>query len=331
MPLYAQSRRDATANVAAILSICDTCHMGSGHDHHHHGHTAPGTHGRAFALAIALNLVFVIAEVAAGFISGSMALIADAGHNLSDVLSLVIAWAASVFTARPPNERFTYGFKSSSILAAIANAALLWVALGAILFETLRRFSNPPPVDGTAMVWVAALGIVVNGASALLFARGRKSDLNLRAAFLHLVADAAISAGVVLAGIGVMLTGALLIDPVTSLAITAIIAWSSWGLLRDSVRMGLLAVPDAIDIDKVRSYLAAQPGVTSVHDLHVWPMSTTETAMTAHLVIPGEYPGDHFLHTIAHGLEHDFGIGHATLQVETQAGAECALASDRVI
>lgn len=306
--------------------------MGSGHDHHHHhGHAAPNTHGRAFALAIGLNLVFVIAEVAAGIISGSMALIADAGHNLSDVLSLMIAWAASVLAAHPPSERFTYGFKSSSILAAIANAALLWVALGAILFETLRRFADPPPVDGLAMVVVATLGILVNGASALLFAQGRKSDLNLRAAFLHLIADAAVSAGVVIAGIGVMLTGAQLIDPITSLVITAVIAWGSWGLLRDSVKMGLLAVPDTIDMDKVRAYLAAQPGVTAVHDLHVWPMSTTETAMTAHLIVPGGHPGDAFLHAIAHGLEHNFRIGHATLQVEVQAGAECALESDHVI
>lgn len=307
--------------------------MAGGHAHHHHdhGHPAAQTHGRAFAVAIGLNLVFVIAEVAAGFISGSMALIADAGHNLSDVLSLVIAWAASVLAARPPSERFTYGFKSSSILAAIANAALLWVALGAILFETLRRFADPPPVDGLAMIWVASLGILVNGASAFLFAQGRKSDLNLHAAFLHLIADAAVSAGVVIAGIGVMLTGAKLIDPITSLVITAVIAWGSWGLLRDSVKMGLLAVPDRIDMDTVRAYLAAQPGVSAVHDLHVWPMSTTETAMTAHLVMPGGHPGDAFLHRIAHGLEHKFGIGHATLQVEVQAGAECALGRDQVI
>lgn len=304
--------------------------MGSGHDHLH-DHAMPATHGRAFALAIGLNLIFIVAEVAAGFISGSVALIADAGHNLADVLALMIAWAASVFAARPPSARFTYGFKSSSILAAIANAALLWVALGAILFETLRRMGDPPPVDGLTMIVVATLGIIVNGASALLFAQGQKSDLNLRAAFLHLLADAAVSAGVVVAGFGVMLTAAPLIDPITSLVITAVIAWGSWGLLRDSVKMGLLAVPDTIDMESVRAYLTAQPGVASVHDLHVWPMSTTETAMTAHLVVPGGHPGDVFLHAIAHGLSDEFNIGHATLQVEVQAGAECALESDHVI
>lgn len=309
--------------------------MGSGHSqdhhHHHHGHAGPVTRGRAFAVAIGLNLGFVVAEVAAGLVSGSMALIADAGHNLSDVLSLMLAWGASVLASKPPNARFTYGFKSSSILAAIANAALLWVALGAILLETIRRFFDPQPVDGTAMIIVASLGIVVNGASALLFAQGRKSDLNIRAAFLHLMADAAVSAGVVIAGIGVLLTGAKLIDPITSLVITVVIAWGSWGLLRDSVKMGLLAVPEGIDVAKVRSYLSAQSGVTAIHDLHVWPMSTTETAMTAHLVMPGGHPGDDFLHALAHGLEHEFHIGHATLQVELRAGAECALESDHVI
>lgn len=282
-------------------------------------------------MAVGLNTVFVVAEVAAGFASGSVALIADAGHNLSDVLSLLLAWGASVLAARPPSTRFTYGFKSSSILAAIANAALLWVALGAILVETVRRFADPAPVEGTTMIVVAALGILVNGASAMLFARGRKGDLNLRAAFLHLMADAAVSAGVVLAGGAVLLWGAPWIDPVTSLVITAVIAWGSWGLLRDSVKMGLLGVPTGIDEAKVRAFLAGRPGVTAVHDLHIWPMSTTETALTAHLVIPAGHPGDAFLHALAHDLAHDFGIGHATVQIETAAEADCALESDGVI
>lgn len=318
--------------IAATGRLCESTRMGSGHDHHHHhhGHAAPVTRGRAFALAIGLNLAFVVAETVAGIVSGSMALIADAGHNLSDVLSLVLAWAASILTAKPPSGRYTYGFKSSSILAAIANAALLWVALGAILFETIRRLGDPPPVEGMAMIVVASLGILVNGASAFLFAQGRKSDLNIRAAFMHLIADAAVSAGVVVAGIGVLLTGAKLIDPITSLIITGVIAWGSWGLLRDSMKMGLLAAPEGIDVARVRSYLAEQPGIADIHDLHVWPMSTTETAMTAHLVMPGGHPGDHFLHSLAHGLEHEFGIGHTTLQVEIHPGAECAL-SDHVI
>ena len=285
----------------------------------------------AFPLAVLLNLAFVVAEVAAGVISGSMALLADAGHNFSDVLSLLLAWGASVLAARPPSARFTYGFKSSSILAAIANAALLWVALGAILVETIRRFSDPSPVAGTTMMAVAGLGIAINGASAFLFAKGRKQDLNLRAAFQHLLADAAVSAGVVLAGLLVVLTGRDWIDPVTSLAITGAIAWGSWSLLRDAVKMGLLAVPDDIDESAVRSFLAAQPGVSAVHDLHIWPMSTTETALTAHLVMPGGNPGDGFLLGLAHALVHDFGIGHPTIQIETLGGEDCELESERVV
>lgn len=306
--------------------------MSAGHDHHHHhGPPAAGQRGRAFAIAVALNIGFTAAEVVAGMLSGSMALIADAGHNLSDVLALLLAWGASALVARPPSARYTYGLKSSSILAAIANAALLWVALGAILLETFQRFADPQPVQGGAMMAVAAVGIVVNAVSALLFASGRKSDLNLRAAFLHLMADAAVSAGVVLAGLAVTITGAAIIDPVTSLVITVLIAWGSWGLLRNAMRMGLLAVPEGIDEGAVRRFLEGQPGVTALHDLHIWPMSTTETAITAHLVMPGGYPGDAFLHNLAHELEHEFGIGHPTIQVETRGGTECALECDSVV
>lgn len=286
---------------------------------------------RSFALAIGLNLAFVIAEAGAGLASGSMALLADAGHNLSDVLSLVLAWAANILAARPPSPRYTYGFKSSSILAAIANAALLWAAIGAILVETIRRFADPAPIAGGTMIVVAAIGIAINALSALLFARGSKSDLNLRAAFVHLMADAAVSAGVVVAGLVILWTGAAIIDPITSLVITAVIAWSSWGLLRDALRMGMLGVPDRIDLAQVRQFLESREGVCGVHDLHVWPMSTTETALTAHLVIENGYPGDAFLHTLAHDLHHDFGIGHPTLQIETGTGSECSLQSEAVI
>ncbi|MDE8652661.1 cation diffusion facilitator family transporter [Novosphingobium album (ex Liu et al. 2023)] len=308
--------------------------MSAGHDHHHHHHHAPAGqagHGKAFALAVALNLGFVAAEVAAGFFSGSMALLADAGHNMSDVLSLLLAWAANVLAARPPSERFTYGLKSSSILAAIANAALLWVAIGAILVETIRRFGDPAPVAGMTMIVVAAIGIAVNALSALLFASGSQSDLNLRAAFVHLMADAAVSAGVVLAGLLILVTGAELIDPATSLIITAVIAWSSWGLLRDSLHMGMLGVPEGIALGEVRRFLEALPGVERVHDLHVWPMSTTESALTAHLVMPGGLPGDRFLHDLAHEMHHRFGIGHPTIQIETMLDADCALASEAVV
>ena len=301
--------------------------MGAGHDHHHPLAPAAGF-GRAFALGVGLNTAFVLVEAAAGILSGSMALVADAGHNLSDVLGLLIAWAASALAARPPSERFTYGFKSSSILAALANAALLLTATGAILVETLRRLADPQPVAGATMIAVAAAGIVVNGATALLFMRGRKADLNIRGAFLHMAADAAVSAGVVVAGIAVLLTGKTWIDPATGLVIVAVIAWSTWGLLRDSVRMALLGVPEGIDETKVRAFLAARPGVTAVHDLHIWPMSTTETALTAHLVMPGGHPGDGFLHALAHDLDLAFGIGHATVQVEVGADAECRLVAE---
>ena len=296
--------------------------MSAHHNHHHHA--APGSsHGRAFALGVVLNTAFVVLEAGAGIYSGSMALVADAGHNLSDVLGLLIAWAASILAARPPSERFTYGFKSSSILAALANASLLLVALGAILVETLRRLADPAPVAGWTMIAVAAAGIVVNTATALLFLRGRKTDLNIRGAFLHMAADAAVSAGVVVAGVLVVLTGKAWIDPVTGLAIVAVIAWGTWGLLKDALKMALLAVPEGIDEAAVRAFLSARPGVSAVHDLHIWPMSSTETALTAHLVVPGGHPGDGFLHALAHDLEHDFGIGHATVQVETEA--ECVL------
>ena len=293
--------------------------MGAGHSHSHgHDHApAQGSHGRAFAIGILLNSAFVLVEATFGLLSGSMALVADAGHNLSDVLSLLIAWGASVMATRPASARFTYGLKSSTILAALANAALLLVAIGAILFETLHRLFNPAPVEGFTMIVVAGIGIVINTATALMFMRGRKHDINIRGAFLHMAADALVSVGVVAAGVAILLTGALWIDPVTSLIIVVVIAWGTWGLLKDSVKMSLLAVPDSIDEREVRGFLSGLPGVSAVHDLHIWPMSTTETALTAHLVMPQGHPGDPFLHDIAHELEHRFRIGHATMQVET--------------
>ncbi|MFM5886574.1 MAG: cation diffusion facilitator family transporter [Novosphingobium sp.] len=296
---------------------------GHGHGHHHHGHRQ-GSHGTAFAIAVLLNAGFVVAETVASFISGSAALLADAGHNLGDVLSLLLAWGASVLAARPASKGFTYGLKSSSILAAIANAALLWGALGAVLIETLRRFWQPEAVNGWQMMAVAAVGIVINLASALLFAGGRKSDLNLRAAFQHLLADAVVSASVVFAGLVIMLTGQNWIDPVASLIITLGLAWGSWDLLKDAIKMGLLAVPGHIDEAAVRAYLTGLPGVEAVHDLHIWPMSTTETAFTAHLIMPGGHAGDSFLSAIAAELDSRFGIHHATIQIEA-AAADCKL------
>lgn len=304
-----------------------------GHSHHgghhsgHHGHShAPASFGRAFAIGVTINAAFVVIEAVYGIVSGSMALVADAGHNLFDVLGLLIAWAAAAVASRPASARFTYGYKSGSILAALANAGLLLVAIGAILIETIRRFFEPVQVQGTTVIVVAGIGVVINAATALLFMRGRHHDLNIRGAYLHMVADALVSVGVVIAGTVILFTGASWIDPLTSLVIVLAIAWGTWGLLRDSVKMGLNAVPDGIDQDAVRGYLAALPGVSAVHDLHIWPMSTTETAFTAHLVMPGGHPGDSALHGIAHELEERFGIHHATMQIET--GETCTLPAD---
>lgn len=299
--------------------------MGAGHHDHVHVHAPPRDFGRAFAIGVALNSVFVLVEAAFGLLSGSMALVADAGHNLSDVLSLLIAWGAAYMATRPANSRYTYGYKSSSILAALANAGLLLVALGAILIETVDRLFNPAPVEGMTMIVVAGVGIVINSATALMFMSGRKEDLNIRGAFLHMAADALVSVGVVVAGVLILLTGQRWIDPVTSLVIVSVIAWGTWGLLKDSVRMGLHAVPEKIDEPAVRAYLAGLPGVAAIHDLHIWPMSTTETALTAHLVIPGGHPGDSFLRDLAHELEHRFSIEHATVQVETGQDHDCHL------
>jgi cobalt-zinc-cadmium efflux system protein len=295
--------------------------MGAGHSHDHGHGRAPANHGTAFAIGVALNLAFVAVEATYGFLSGSMALVADAGHNLSDVLSLALAWGASVLARRAPSGRYTYGYKSSTILAALANAGLLLVAIGGIAFETLNRIGSPPEVEGRIMMIIAGIGIVINGATALLFARGREHDINIRGAFLHMAADALVSLGVVIAGLAILLTGQRWIDPVTSLVIVLVIAWGTWGLLKDSVKLGLNAVPEHIDEHAVRAFLTRQEGVTAVHDLHIWPMSTTEAALTAHLVMPSGHPGDAFLHDLAHELEHDFGIGHTTVQVET--GARC--------
>ncbi len=299
---------------------------GSGHGHHHgpgHSH-APKDFGPAFAIGVVLNTGFVIVEAVFGILSGSMALVADAGHNLSDVLALLIAWGASIAARRPPSRRFTYGLKSSTILAALANAMLLLVAIGAILFETIHRLIDPVEPEGWTMIWVAGVGIVINTATALLFMGGRKHDINIRGAYLHMAADALVSVGVVLAGIAILLTGAVLIDPLVSLVIVAVIAWGTWGLLKDSVKMGLLAVPDNVSESAVREYLCGLDGVEAVHDLHIWPMSTTETALTAHLVMPAGHPGDAFLREIAHELDHHHGIGHATVQVEQARNGGCA-------
>ena len=296
---------------------------GQGHAHHGHGHGhghghshAPADFGRAFLIGIVLNTGFVIVEAFYGWLSGSMALIADAGHNLSDVLALILAWGASAAAKRPATQRFTYGYKSSTILAALANAGLLLVAIGAIAFETFHRMADPQPVEGTTVIIVAGIGIAINTFTALLFMRGRKDDLNVRGAFLHMAADALVSLGVVLAGIAILLTGAYWIDPLVSLVIVAVIAWGTWGLLKDSVAMSLLGVPRGVSEAGVRNYLIGLDGVTEIHELHIWPMSTTETALTAHLVMPAGHPGDAFLRAVAEELAAHHRIDHATIQIE---------------
>jgi len=296
-------------------------HHGHGHWHHHH---MPSSHGKAFAIAVTLNALFVLAETVASFYSGSTALLADAGHNLGDVLSLLFAWGASVLAARPAGPGFTYGLKSISILAAIANAALLWIALGAVMLETVQRMWQPGEVNGMQVMAVAGAGILVNAASALLFAKGSKDDINLRAAFQHLMADAVVSASVVFVGLMVVLTNQNWIDPLASIAITIGLGWASWDLLKEAVKMGLLAVPRHIDEAAVKSFLVRQHGVAAVHDLHIWGMSTTECALTAHLVVPAGVTGDAFLREIGKELEKRFKIHHATIQIETGSD-DCSL------
>jgi cobalt-zinc-cadmium efflux system protein len=285
---------------------------------HHHSHShAPHNYNRAFVIGITLNMGFVAIEAGFGFLTNSLALLADAGHNLSDVLGLLLAFGASWLTRRRPTQRYTYGLRRSSILAALLNASFLLVAIGAIALEAIQRFASPAPVNGTTVIGVALVGIVINGVTALLFMSGRERDLNIRGAFLHMAADALVSAGVVLAGIAILTTGWLWFDPVVSLIIAAVIAIGTWNLLRDSVNLALDAVPEGIDLQAVRTYLSELPGVVGVHDLHIWAMSTTETALTTHLVMLTGNPGDGFLSRISMELHDKFGIEHSTIQVET--------------
>jgi cobalt-zinc-cadmium efflux system protein len=305
---------------------------GHSHDHGAPGHVhAPADFGKAFVIGIALNTALVAAEGIYGYLGNSTALMADAGHNLSDVLGLVVAWGASVASKRAPSGRFTYGLRRTSILAALANAIFLLVATGAIGLEAVERLRNPEPVAGVTVMIVAAIGILINGATAMLFASGRKGDINIRGAFLHMAGDAAVSAGVVISAALIMLTGWLWLDPVTSLLICAVILWSTWGLLRASVDMSLDAVPAGTDVEAVRRFLLGRPGITKVHDLHVWPISTTETAMTCHVVMPAGHPGDAFLMESARLLRSSFRIGHSTLQIEVDENNACALAPDNVV
>jgi len=304
------------------------------HDHDHHpGHAkaankghdhAPADFGRAFLIGIVLNLGFVAVEAFYGLLSNSVALLADAGHNLSDVLGLLLAWGAATLSKRKPSAHFTYGLRRSSILSALFNAVFVLVAIGAIAFEAVQRLGDPQPVAGRTVMTVAAIGIVVNGITAWLFARGSKHDLNIRGAFLHMTADAAVSAGVVISGLLILQTGWLWLDPATSLVIVAVILVGTWGLLRRSVNMALDRVPEHIPPADVITALQLLPGVTRVHDLHIWSLSTTDVALTCHLVMPTGCPGDAFLRGVSDMLHERFEIGHSTIQVERDDRALCA-------
>ncbi len=303
---------------------------GDGHRHGAHDH-APASFGRAFLVGTLLNLAFVAVEAGYGIAANSVALLADAGHNLSDVLGLLIAWGAATLSKRQPSAHYTYGLRRTSILAALINALVLLLAIGAIVYEAIGRLVSPQHVAGGTVMAVAAIGILINGATAWLFARGRKGDINIRGAFLHMAADAAVSAGVVASGFLIGRTGWLWLDPATSLVIAVVILAGTWGLLRQSVEMALDRVPGEIVPRDVDAALAALPGVTRVHDLHIWPMSTTETALTCHLVMPAGCPGDHFLRDASAMLHDRFEIGHATIQVERDENEACAQAPASVV
>ena len=308
-------------------------------EHDHHARAAEHSHapahldyGRAFAVGITLNLVYVAGEAIAGVVSGSLALIADAGHNLGDVLSLSLAWGAAVLSRRRPSDRFTYGLRSSSILAALANAIILLVVTGGIAWEAVRRISHPLPVASGIVIWVAAAGILVNGVTALLFASGRPRDLNLRSVFVHMAADTFVTAAVAASGIAIWLTGWLWLDPAVSLFVSAVIVLGTWGLVKSAIGLALDAVPEGVDAAAVRAHLLTAPGVIGLHDLHIWGMSTTETALTCHLVMPAGHPGDAALNAMTHQLHDRFGIAHATLQIElADTDSICALTPEHVV
>jgi cobalt-zinc-cadmium efflux system protein len=305
------------------------------HNHHHHAHShshGPKSYNRAFAIGISLNVIFVILEATYGFLAHSLSLMADAGHNLSDVLGLLLAWGAAYLATQKPSKKYTYGLRSSSILAALGNALFLLIAVGGIAWEAVQRFSNHEPVVANTVMIVAGIGIFINGFTAMLFMSGRKKDLNLNGAYLHMLSDAVVSLGVVIAGLIIKFTGITWIDPVVSLLICVVIIWGTWGLLRDSLKLALNGVPENIDTEKVLSHLKGIGSVSEVHDLHIWAMSTTETALTAHLVMPSGHPGDAFLKRLRHELDHHFSINHVTIQIEMgDQNIICELAPDDVV
>lgn len=310
------------------------------HTHHHNGHAhAPSlgagttaSYSTAFVVGAVLNTVFIVVEVTYGILSNSVSLLADAGHNLGDVLGLFVAWGGLLLAQRQPTARFTYGLRGSSILAALFNAVALLITVGIIAVESIRRLYQPEPVAGLTVMIVAAVGMAINGGTALLFSRGRNLDINLRGVFMHMMGDAVISLGVVVAGAGVLFTGWSWLDPAIGLLVAVFLVVSTWRLLTQSIAMALHAVPSDIEPQEVHAFLGRIGGVDQVHDLHIWPMSTTERALTCHLVMPGGHPGDDALAKLAHELEHRFRIGHVTIQVETgDPSGVCKLVPDHVV
>jgi cobalt-zinc-cadmium efflux system protein len=310
------------------------------HTHLYHGHAhgsdlgagTTGSYSTAFVVGAVLNTVFIAVEVTYGILSNSVSLLADAGHNLGDVLGLFVAWGGLLLARRQPTARFTYGLRSSSILAALFNAVALLITVGVIAVESIRRLYHPEPVTGLTVMIVAAIGMVINGGTALLFSRGRHLDINLRGVFMHMMGDAVISLGVVVAGAGLLFTGWTWLDPAVGLLVAAFLVISTWRLLTQSIAMALQAVPSDIEPKDVHAFLGKIDGVDQVHDLHIWPMSTTERALTCHLVMPGGHPGDGALAELAHELEHRFRIGHVTIQVETgDPSGVCKLVPDHVV
>jgi len=306
----------------------DEHHHGHGH-HHNHSH-APTSFGMAFAVGTVLNVALVVIQVFYGILAHSTALLADAAHNSGDALGLLMAWSAHVLARKYPTERYTYGFRSTSILAAFLNAMILLIATGAIAWEAIQRLLEPQAVAGLTVIAVATIGIVINGLTAWMLMAGRHGDLNIRGAYLHMLADASVSAGVVIAGVVIVLTGWQWIDPAVSLVISGVIVWATWGLLRSSVDMSLQAVPSGIEPAKIRDYLENLPGVSEIHDLHIWPMSTTETALTCHLVMPQGHPRGDFFTRVDAELLGRFHIHHPTIQVEL-GDQHCKLAPAHVV
>lgn len=286
--------------------------MGHNHDHHHH----PQNYSKAFGIGIALNVIYILLEVGLGLAVGSLALLADAGHNLSDVLGLLLAWGGSYLSSLKPTGRYTYGFRSSSIMAALLNALILLVAVGGIVWEAIRRFQEPVTVEGITVIWVAGVGVVINTLTALLFMKGSKGDLNIRGAFLHMAADAGVSLGVVIAGVAMLYTTQSWIDPAVSILVAVVIFIGTWDLFRESINLSLQAVPRGIKLIEVQDYLENLEGITALHDLHIWPMSTSETALTVHLIRPEATNDDEFLARVSQELHDKFHIEHVTIQIE---------------